>query len=178
MNDVKYALRTLARSPGFTLAALTILAVGIGLNTTAFSLMDAVVLRPLPGVERPGELVDLGPAHSYPSYVGFRDGSEAVFSGLVAWAHRTVDLATAGNAERTRATVVSANYFEVLGLKPALGRFFLPGEEESGDPVAVLSQSAWRERFASAPGVAPSRAACAKLASASRSGPGPWSCGG
>jgi len=152
MNDLKYALRTLARSPGFTLAALTILALGIGFNTAAFSLMDAVVLRPLPGVDRPGELVDLVlNGHSYPSYVGFREGSGAVFSGLAAWGHRSVDLASAGNAERARATVVSANYFEVLGLKPAIGRFFLPVEEESGDAVAVLSNGAWRQRFGSAP---------------------------
>jgi predicted permease len=154
MSDMKYALRTLAKSPGFTLAALTILAFGIGFNTAAFSLMDAVVLRPLPGIERPGELVDLvADGHAYPSYVGFRDGSGAVFSGLAAWAHRAVDLAAAGNAERSRGTVVSANYFELLGVKPALGRFFLQPEEESGDAVVVLSHGVWRQRFGSAPAV-------------------------
>lgn len=154
MNDLKYALRTLAKSPGFTLAALTILALGIGLNTAAFSLLDAIVLRPLPAVERPDELVDLVlNGHSYPSYRDFRDGSGDAFSGLAAWAHRAVDVATAVNAERARGTVVSANYFDVLGVKPSIGRFFLPAEGESGDAVVVLSNSLWRRRFASAPAV-------------------------
>ena len=154
MNDLKYALRTLAKSPGFTLAALTILALGIGLNTAAFSLLNAVVLRPLPGVERPDELVDLVlNGHSYPSYRDFRDGSGEVFSGLAAWGHRAVDVATAGNAERARGTIVSANYFDVLGVKPTLGRFFLPAEGESGDAVVVLSNALWRRRFASSPAI-------------------------
>src|SRR5438874_7204713 len=135
LQDVRYALRMLRRSPGFTAAAVAILALGIGFNAAIFSLIDAVVLSPLSGAERPRELVELanGPrsTFSYPSYIGLRAGGR-VFSGLAAWGTRSLGLSGSGGAaERIRSNVVSANYFGVLGVRPSLGRFFLPEEEES-----------------------------------------------
>src|SRR6266542_5206612 len=117
-QDLRYAVRMLGRNPVFTAAAVLILALGVGFNTTVFSLVDAVVLRPLPGVARPAELFELESGKrsvfSYPSYQGLR--GNPVFSGLAAWSHRSLGLAGAGGAaERIRGTVVSANYFDVLG---------------------------------------------------------------
>lgn len=122
-QDLRYAVRMLGRSPVFTAAAVLILALGVGFNTTVFSLVDAVVLRPLPGVARPGELWELETGRvsvfSYPSYRDLRDNP--VFSALAAWGHRSVGISGAeGAAERIRATVVSANYFDVLGVRPPL----------------------------------------------------------
>ena len=151
LQDVRYALRMLRRSPGFTAAAVAILAIGIGFNAAVFSLIDAVVLSPLPGAERPQELVELATGQhsvfSYPSYSGLRAGSR-VFSGLAAWGSRSLGLSGGGGAaERIRANVVSANYFDVLGVRPSLGRFFLPDEEESGAARAVISEGLWQRRF-------------------------------
>ena len=88
LQDLRYALRTLAKSPGFTAAAILILALGIGANAAIFSLVDAVVLKPLPGVARPKELVDLtGGTVSYPWYRSVRESTRAV-DGLAAWRQR------------------------------------------------------------------------------------------
>src|ERR1700682_3106963 len=144
IQDIRYALRMLRRSPGFTAAAFAILAIGIGFNAAVFSLIDAVVLSPLPGAARPRELVELANGRrstfSYPSYAGLRAGSR-VFSGLAAWGSRSLGLSgSSGAAERIRGNVVSANYFDVLGVRPSVGRFFLPDEEESGAALAVISE--------------------------------------
>jgi predicted permease len=146
-QDIRFAIRAFRSSPIFTVSALTVLALGVGLNAATFSLFDAVVLRPLPAVARPTELVDIEPGGTtYPSYVFLRDGSQA-FSGLAAWSHRWLSLAGAGEAERIRGAVVSSNYFDVLGVPPEDGRFFVPREEESGDAVAVISHALWQRRF-------------------------------
>ena len=150
MSDVRYALRTLARSPGFTAAALTLLALGIGFNTAAFSLVDAVLLRTLPQVARPKELVSIEERQyrvfSYASYRDLRD--DRAFSGVAAWGRRPMGLASSdGPAERVRGVVASANYFDVLGVRPEQGRFFLPAEEDSGEAVVVLTHGLWQRRF-------------------------------
>ena len=148
-QDVRYALRSLGKSPGFAASAILILALGIGANTAIFSVVDSVVLHPLPAVGHPGGLVDLtGGGGSYPAYLATRKQAGA-FEGLAAWRERALNLATGGGAERILGAVVSANYFDVLEVRPSSGRFFLPAEEESGDPVAVLSQSLWKSRFGS-----------------------------
>jgi predicted permease len=156
MSDVRYALRTLARSPAFTAAALTLLALGIGFNTTAFSLVDAVLLRSLPQVARPKELVSIEERQYHVfSYASFRDlRDDSAFSGVAAWGRRAMGLASSdGPAERVRGVVTSANYFDVLGVRPQLGRFFVPAEEESGETVVVLTHGLWQRRFGGARGI-------------------------
>jgi predicted permease len=155
LQDLKYAARTLAKSPVFTAGAILILALGVGFNTAVFSLVDAVVLRPLPGVAKPGELWSLrdgkSPSFSYPSYRDLR--ANPMFSGLAASGNRSVGISgTSGAAERVGATVVSADYFDVLGARPQLGRVFRPEEERSGEAVAVLSHGLWQRRFGGSPG--------------------------
>lgn len=151
ISDSRYALRGFAKTPLFTAAALAVIALGIGLNTAAFSLFDAIVLHPLPGVRRTSELVDIhARGFDYPSYTDLRDGT-TVFSGVAAWSSRWLSLSAAGSAERVNGVVVSANYFSVLETPPAAGRFFLPAEENSGETVAVLSHALWQRRFGGSP---------------------------
>src|SRR5215470_3066935 len=139
-RDIRYALRALAKSPGFTAAAVLILALGIGANAAIFSLVDAVVLRPLPAVARPKELVDLtGATVSYPWYRSVRESTRA-FDGLAAWRQRELALATPGVAERVVGAVVSGNYFDVLGVQPSRGRLLQPADEQSADAVAVVAE--------------------------------------
>src|SRR5450755_1925314 len=151
ISDSRYALRGFAKTPLFTAAALAVIALGIGLNTAAFSLFDAIVLHPLPGVRRTSELVDIhARGFDYPSYTDLRDGT-TVFSGVAAWSSRWLSLSAAGSAERVNGVVVSANYFSVLETPPAAGRFFLPAEANSGETVAVLSHALWQRRFGGSP---------------------------
>ncbi|HKF45259.1 MAG TPA: ABC transporter permease [Thermoanaerobaculia bacterium] len=150
VQDLRYTMRTLARSPVFAAAAIVILALGVGFNTTVFSLVDAVVLRPLPGVARPGELWEIeakrtSSVFSYPSYRDLRENS--LFSSLAAYGHRALAVSGDGAAERVRAAVVSGNYFDVLGVRPPAGRFLRPGDEESGETLAVLSHGLSQRRF-------------------------------
>ncbi len=153
LQDLRYALRTLAKSPGFSAAAILILALGIGANAAIFSLVDAVVLKPLPGVARPKELVDLtGATVSYPWYRSVRESTRA-FDGLAAWRQRELAFVSAGVAERAVGAVVSGNYFEVLGVRPSQGRVIVPADEESGDAVAVIAERFWRTRLGSDPAV-------------------------
>ncbi len=153
LQDLRYALRALAKSPGFTLAAIVILALGIGANTAIFSLMDAIVLRPLPGVVRPSELVDVSSDPiSFPSYKDMREEAK-VFAGVAAWRDRGMSLSSTGVAERIRGAVVSPNYFDVLGVRPASGRFFVAAEEESAEPIVVLAHGLWQTRFGADPGI-------------------------
>lgn len=157
LQDLRYALRTLARSPGFSLAAVLTLALGIGANTTLFSVINAVLLRPPAQVAEPGRLVALftsdysGPAFgasSYPDYLDFRSETR-VFSGVMAYAPRPVALGEGDDPERTGVEVVTENFFSVLGVRPAQGRFFTAEEGKLGGPaVAVISHDLWRRRYA------------------------------
>ena len=152
LQDLRYAVRGLAKSPGFTAAAVLILALGIGANTAIFSVVDAVVLHPLPGVARPDGLVDVtGDVLSYPRYRALRDGTAATFSGLAAWRQRPLSLSSADAPARLQGAVVSANYFDVLGARPAHGRFFVPADEESGEALAVIGDRLWKTRFGADP---------------------------
>src|SRR5437016_13842478 len=126
-QDLRFAARTLRKSSGFTAVAVLTLALGIGANTTVFSVVNALVLRPLP-VERPKELAFLenahyGPGQSFPNYKDLRDRNQT-FAGLIGYRLAPMELETDRGAERIWGYLATGNYFDVLGVKPALGRFF------------------------------------------------------
>jgi len=163
-QDLRYALRTLAKNRGFAIVAVISLALGIGANTTIFTLINAVFLNPLPA-RRVSELLAVltvdatNPSVwtvSYPNYKDIRDGNE-VFSGLAAYSFPNLLAMNASGEEpqQTFVEFVTGNYFDVLGLEPALGRFFLPEEDETpgSHPVAVLGHGLWSRRFGKDPRV-------------------------
>ncbi|MDQ3667970.1 MAG: ABC transporter permease [Acidobacteriota bacterium] len=161
LKDLSYGIRMLAKSPGFTLVAVLSLALGIGANTTVFSLLDAVLLRSLP-IENPERMVNIatlvkgGEPHfdfSYPLYSGLRDGNQTL-SGIVAYTDRNLGLTFGDQTERIRSELVSANYFSVLGVQPAMGSAFAPDDERPGAArAAVISDALWHRRLAGDPGV-------------------------
>lgn len=161
-QDLRYSLRSLLKRPGFTLTVALTLALGIGANATIFTWIKAVLLQPLPGIERPEELVEVWGATrnnsalstSYLDYLDFRDRNE-VFSGLIAHQVLPLNLGRGGKPERVWGTVVSGNYFDVLGVKAAMGRTFLPEEDRTPNthPVAVIGHGLWQRRFGGDPGV-------------------------
>jgi len=158
MNSFRYAFRTLLKSPGFTVVALLSLAFGIGVNTTIFSIVNAVLLRPLP-VEKPAEIVEIYTStgseefphsvFSYPDYLDLRDSNQ-VFSGVAAHAMAVASLRQ-GDDEPTTvlAEVVSADFFDVMGVRPLLGRTFAADEgvTEGTHPVVVLGHGFWSSNF-------------------------------
>jgi predicted permease len=157
LQDLRYGLRMIAKAPGFTVLAMLALALGICANTTIFSLINGVALRPLTGVKDPERLVavytsdyssGLYGGSSYPDYVDFRDQAD-VFENLAA-ADQTVQSATGeSEAERLRGEVVTTNYFDVLGVKAQLGRTLQPGDDQS----VVINDSLWQRRFNADPAV-------------------------
>ena len=163
--DLRYALRTLAKSPVFTLVAIVSLALGIGANTAVFSLMDQLLLRLVP-VNDPAGLVELNGegqhygsnrgmfAMSYPMYADFRD-SNPVFEGMFCRYQMPFSVSFGGRTERAGGELVSGTYFPVLGVKAAVGRLFTPEEDKApeGEPYAVLGYDYWRTRFGGDPGV-------------------------
>ena len=152
-QDVRYGLRMLRKSPGFTSVAVITLALGIGANTAIFSLIDTVLLRTLP-VRDPQQLFfldnvgALGPngGPPYPCFERFRNQTHS-FSGMAAVAGDNLDLMIDGHLERVSGVQASGSYFDVLGIKPALGRLMVPGDERLDPPVAVLSYAYWQHRF-------------------------------
>ncbi|HKS28720.1 MAG TPA: ABC transporter permease [Pyrinomonadaceae bacterium] len=152
-QDLRYGARMLARSKGFTAAALISIALGVSVNTTIFSFINAALLRPLPvpDAERVVRVWD-GDASSYPDYVAYRNETGA-FAGLAAYAQRPMSLTTSDATERVWGEIVSGNYFDVLGMQPAQGRAFLPEEDSTpgSHPVAVISGRLWKSRFGSDP---------------------------
>lgn len=156
LQDLRYAFRTLRKSPGFTLVAVLTLTLGIGANTAIFSVVNAVLLRPLP-YEEPERLVRLYEATeritgsvSVPNFRDWREQSQS-FSRLAAYTFVDANLQGVENPERLSAMAGSANLFRTLGVEPLLGRAFLPGEDERGAPdVVVLSEGLWR-RFGADP---------------------------
>src|SRR5262245_6795471 len=160
MNDLKFAFRQLANSPGFTAIAVLVLAFGIGANVTIFSIINSILLKPLQ-VSHPEQLVgiyqrerdnsDSFRQFSYPDFVDLRASKDVAFTDLFAF--RLTSLALQGDlTERIPVCFVSANYFTALGILPALGRAFLPEEETSEAPVAVLTHSFWT-RLGADPGI-------------------------
>ncbi|MEW6212678.1 MAG: ABC transporter permease, partial [Acidobacteriota bacterium] len=164
LADLRYCLRTLARTPGFTAIALLSIALGIGANTAIFSLVNAVLFKPLP-VDRPDQLAALyvieptssfPDSFSYPDYLDYRDKNES-FSHLVGHYGATLNLASAGQQpEFVWGELVTGNYFTGLGVRPAAGRLFTQQDDlhPGAHPVAVLSYNFWQRRFSSDPQIA------------------------
>ena len=165
LRDFRYSLRTLGKSPVFLSVAVLSLALGIGANTAIFTLINQLILQPLP-VKDPDRLVMLagrgkhyggnnGPDRlSYPMYQEIRDHNE-VFSGMFATYPNTVSASFQGRTELIGADFVSGNYFPVLGIGAAVGRVFNASDDliQGGHPLAVLSHGYWRTRFASDPAI-------------------------
>src|SRR5215469_12884604 len=158
-QDLRYAMRRLGRSPGFTFATALILAVGIGSTTAVFSLVNAVLLRPLPFPESdrlvwviqqdhslPGNAAE---ALSYPDYFDWRAQNHTL-EGLASYRDGTVTMQLKGESERLEVETVSANFFAVLGARPMLGRDFRWDDEKPGHHVAMLSYSFWQSQLGSA----------------------------
>ena len=155
LQDLRFGARQLRRSPGFAFVAFATIALGIGLTTAVFSLVNALLFSPLPGVENPDRLVAMYTGEgggqgvsSYMDYVDFRDEVDA-FSELAAFKSRDVDVASNTGTMRLRGLMVTENYFRTLGVTPALGRFFLPSEDQApgAEAVAVLSYGLWQASF-------------------------------
>jgi len=160
-SDVRFALRQLGRSPAFAVAAVLTLALGIGTNTAVFSVVNAVILRPLSypeserlvsvktldlrGVPKPSDL-------SYPNFFDFRSANK-VFEHIVSYRDEQFSLTGVGEPFHLRGEIVSWDLFPVLGVPPVIGRGFLPAEEERGQRVLVISHRLWRERFGEDPTV-------------------------
>ena len=162
MTDIRYGFRNFLKRPGFTAIAVVTLALGIGANTAIFSLVNTVLLRPLP-VPHPEQLIEVyGTLHngadytiqSYLNYKDYRDRND-VFSGLIAYRFAPMSVSHDGRNERVWGYLVSGNYFEVLGVRPFLGRYFASEEDKTpgSHPVAIVSYGCWQKRFASDRGI-------------------------
>lgn len=155
LQDLRYALRQLLRSPGFALVATLTLALGIGGNTAIFSMVNGVLLRPL-AFEEPDRLVAFVDAGSYKGMLlEFRDQARS-FDAIESYTSYPVERSLTGDGEPTRVatTAVTAGLFSMLGAAPELGRSFLPEEEWAGQHrVVVLGHALWRQRFAAEPGI-------------------------
>jgi predicted permease len=158
LQDLRYAIRTLRQSPGFALVAILSLALGIGANTVVFGVLNALILKSLP-VSSPEELFTLQggnhPTQSFPNYRDLRDRN-TTFSGLAAYRTAPMGLETNDGVRRVWGYLATGNYFDVLGVKPALGRFFQPEDDRQAgaSPYAVLSYACWQSRFAADPQIA------------------------
>jgi hypothetical protein len=165
-RELRYGARMLAKNPGFSLIAVLTLALGIGANTGIFSLVNAILLRPLP-VADPARLVSVSLVKrqdaglglfSYLDYEDFRDRNE-VLAGIAAYRFAPMNLGgivgKAGDNERVWGYLVSGNYFDVLGVKATVGRTFSPEEDRTPDahPVIVLSYGCFERRFGADPGI-------------------------
>jgi predicted permease len=154
LQDLRIGVRMLRKNPGFTFVVAATLALGIGANTAIFGLVDAMLLRPLPIVNAPGELVLLvrgdgrGPSLSYPDFRHLRERNE-VLSDLALYTQAPISFGNNVHSEVVLGAMVSGNYFDVLGIKPAFGRAFLPEEDRTPDthPVVVLNHNFWQTRF-------------------------------
>lgn len=156
-RDVRFALRQLRRSPGFTITAVLTLAVAIGANAVVFSILNALVLRPLdlPDAKRLYTIEQGGmPMNSYPDYRDMRIRTRA-FDDIALYNFAVVGIDTGGNPQQAWIYEASGNYFDTLGVKPYLGRFFHNSDEHGPDscPYLVLSYGYWRNRFHGDPSV-------------------------
>ncbi len=162
-QDLRYTLRSLRQSPGFTLTAVLSLALGLGLNTTLFTLVDAVVWRPLPAAN-PAQLMNLfgrvedpnGPGYTTTSYQDYLDlaRQKDVFSGVAGHSWMFATLNRDGKAQMVTGEIVTGNYFDLLGVRPALGRLLLPADDAPGaPPVAVLGYDTWQHEHGGDPAI-------------------------
>ncbi len=159
LSDIKFAFRKLRHSPGFALTAILTLAFGIGANVVVFSVLNGIILRPL-DVPNAKNLFLItrgangGDIQAYPDYKDYRD-RDSSFSGLLAYKFVRVGLTVDKAAVKSWGLTASGNYFDVLGIQPALGRFFHAGDEHGlgSAPYIVLSHDLWRRQFAASPAV-------------------------
>lgn len=160
-QDLKYSLKAFVRNPVFTLIVAVTLSLGIGANTMIFSFVNALLLRPLSGVAEPESLVLIGRQYkdknymsdsSYPDYLDYRAQNKTL-SGLALRSPTSFSLNAGQEAERINGELVSDNYFDVLGVKPATGRLLNPGGDPGQDQAAVISYGLWQRRFGGDPGV-------------------------
>jgi putative ABC transport system permease protein len=160
-QDVKYGVRVLAKSPGFTAVAILVTALAIGANTAIFSVINAVLLRPLP-YQHSERIMTVWGTHakrglihapfSYPDFADFHAQSNS-FDGLAAYTDATASLSGHDAPEQITGEATSSDLFKVLGVQPALGRTFVPEDEQGGDPSVVITHGMWERRFASDPNV-------------------------
>ncbi|HEX9426425.1 MAG TPA: ABC transporter permease, partial [Candidatus Polarisedimenticolia bacterium] len=159
-QDLRYSLRMLRARPGFTLVAVLTLAIGIGANTAIFSVVNAILLRPLP-YKDPDHLVMLWHAYaamnlpkatlSVPAYLAYRDQMSA-FESVAAGVNWSANLTGAGDPERIQGARVTGNFLATLGVAPAIGRDFLPEEDRpGGNRVVILTHGLWQRRFGGDP---------------------------
>ena len=160
-SDLRQAWRSLRKQPGFTAVAVLTLALGIGVNTSLFSLVSALFLQPLTVQGRPpaglahaaGDILNIPYGHSFPDYLDYREDTPA-FADLVAFMPTPVHLSAPGQTpERTWIEAVSPNYFALAGVRAGVGQLFEPGEGEGkgAAPTAVLSHRYWQRRFGGRP---------------------------
>jgi len=162
LQDCKYGFRIIKKSPGFAALAILTLALGIGANTTIFSWINSTLLNPVPGLSRPSEVVSLTLSKpgdnpfpfTYPDLEAMRDGQQS-FTGIAACGFVQMSLKAENKPQRVFGMVASANYFDVLGVRPFLGRTFLPEEDTKpgGAPVAVIGYRFWQSHFAAKPNI-------------------------
>jgi predicted permease len=164
LRDIRFGFRMLAKAPSLTAIVVITLALGIGVNAAIFSIVNGFLIRPLP-VPHPQQIVVLAShqqgaplgasGFSYPDFADFRKQAADTFSDLFVYQPFLIGLSADGRADELTVSYVSGNYFSALGLKPALGRMFLPGEgERPGDsPILVLGYSYWQTRFGGDPSV-------------------------
>ena len=162
LQDIQYGLRMIAKAPGFTVLAMLAIALGICANTTIFSFINGLVLRPLTGIKDPERVVavytsdyssGLYGSTSYPDYIDFRDQADT-FESLAAYDQTVLNATGESGAERLRGVVVTGKYFEVLGVKAQLGRTLQASDDQTANeqPV-VISDGLWQRRFSASPSV-------------------------
>ncbi len=158
LRDLRLAWRMFVKNPAFTAVVVVTLALGIGLNTAVFSAVDALLLRPLPGVRAPNEVMQLYRSwpgdmkygsNSVPHYLSLRERTTDIFSDVAAWDFESISVTTASQPRRVFGQMVSANYFSMLGVRPVKGRLFLPEEDIGRDAhrVVVLSEATWTTMY-------------------------------
>jgi predicted permease len=160
VQDIRFGVRVLAKSPGFAIIAILTLALGIGANTALFSIVNGVLLNPLP-YPNPDRLVTLHESKpnfasgsvSFPNFLDWQRGNHS-FSQMAIARPNGFTLTGAGESEQINAEYVSADFFALLGVKPVLGRMFLPGEDRVGAaPIVLISAGLWKRKFASSPDI-------------------------
>src|SRR6266576_5241005 len=158
LQDIRYGIRGLWKRPGFTAIAVITLSLGIGANSIIFSLVNATLMRRL-AVAKPENLVyvfngDPGSVFSYPDYSELRDQNQ-VFDGMIAWGGIATSLNSNDQTDLETGAIVSGNFFQVLGVQAALGRFISPEVDGTpgAHPVTVISHGLWQRRFGSDPNV-------------------------
>jgi predicted permease len=158
IKDIRFGVRSLLKHPGFTAIAVITLALGVGANSTIFSVVSATLLRPLP-VSNPESLVfvfsgNVGGVFSYPDYAELRDQNH-VLDGLIAWGGIAAALNSDDQTDQVNGAIVTGNYFQVLGVGAQLGRVILPEDDQTpgAHPVTVISHGLWQRRFGGDPNV-------------------------